>query len=241
MKNTALVSTTAMALLLVSATRFVALQPQAADASPKIEVAFVLDTTSSMTGLSEGAKRKIWTIARHMVSGRPTPTIKLGLIGYRDRGDEYVTRTFDLTDDVDAIYGHLMEFRAVGGGDKRESVNQALNEAVRGLSWSRDSKTLRIVFLVGDAPPHMDYADDVKYPETAQLARRDGIIINAIQCGVDTQTTQIWQEIAAMADGAYVQIDQSGGMTAISTPVDAELARLSAELSRTVVPYGNAA
>ena len=44
-----------------------------------------------------------------------------------------------------------------------------------------------------------------------------------------------------MADGAYVQIGQSGGMTAISTPVDAELARLSGELSRTVVPYGNAA
>ena len=59
--------------------------------APRIEVAFVLDTTSSMTGLIEGAKRKIWTIARQMVSGRPTPAIKLGLIGYRDRGDEYVT------------------------------------------------------------------------------------------------------------------------------------------------------
>jgi hypothetical protein len=194
-----------------------------------------------MTGLIEGAKRKIWTIARHMVSGRPAPTIKLGLIGYRDRGDEYVTRTFDLTDDVDAIYARLMEFAAVGGGDKRESVNKALNEAVRQLSWSKDAKTLKIVFLVGDAPPHMDYTDEVKYPETAQLARREGIVINTIQCGGDTETTQVWQEIAAMADGAYVQIGQSGGMTAISTPVDAELARLSGELSRTVVPYGTAA
>src|SRR4030095_5669585 len=204
MKNTVLVSITAMTLLLVSATRFVALQPQPTDVSPKIEVAFVLDTTSSMTGLIEGAKRKIWTIARHMVSGRPTPTIKLGLIGYRDRGDEYVTRTFDLTDDVDAIYGHLMEFRAVGGGDKPESVNQALNEAVTKLSWSKDANALRIIFLVGDAPPHMDYPADVKYPETIQQAIRAGIIINAIQCGADLQTTQVWQEIATMAQGAYV-------------------------------------
>ena len=241
MKKIVLVLITAAMLFPVLATGFVTAQSRTADVSPKIEVAFVLDTTSSMTGLIEGAKRKIWTIARHMVSGRPTPTIKLGLIGFRDRGDEYITRKFDLTDDVDAIYGHLMEFRAVGGGDKPESVNQALNEALKNLSWSRDANTLRIVFLVGDAPPHMDYPDDVKYPETAQLARRNGIIINAIQCGSDTQTTQFWQEIAAMADGAYVQIDQSGGMTAISTPVDAELARLSAELSHTVVPYGNAA
>ena len=68
-----------------------------------------------MSGLIEGAKRKIWTIARQIVSGRPTPAIKLGLIGYRDRGDQYVTKAFDLTDDIDAIYGHLVEFAAVGG------------------------------------------------------------------------------------------------------------------------------
>jgi hypothetical protein len=241
MKSITLVSITAMALSLVSTTRFVGAPPQPADVAPRIEVAFVLDTTSSMTGLIEGAKRKIWTIARHMVSGRPAPAIKLGLIGYRDRGDEYITRNFDLTNDVDAIYGHLMEFKAVGGGDKRESVNQALSEAVTKLSWSKDANSLKIIFLVGDAPPHLDYLDDVQYPDTAQLARRSGIIINTIQCGRDTQTTQVWQEIAALAEGAYVQIDQSGGMTAISTPVDAELARLSAELSRTVVPYGSAA
>jgi von Willebrand factor type A domain len=244
MKRTTLILLAAWTLLRVSAMGFVAAAPPrapVADVSPRIEVAFVLDTTSSMAGLIEGAKRKIWTIARHMVSGKPAPTIKLGLVGYRDLGDEYVTRVFDLTDDVDAIYGHLMEFRAVGGGDKPESVNQALNEAVTRLSWSKDANALRIIFLVGDAPPHMDYPAEVKYPETIQQAIRAGIIINAIQCGADMQTTQFWQEIAAMAQGAYVQINQSGGMTAISTPVDAELARLSEELSRTVVPYGDAA
>jgi von Willebrand factor type A domain len=211
-----------------------------ADASPRIEVAFVLDTTSSMAGLIEGAKRKIWTIARQMVGGRPTPAVKLGLIGYRDRGDEYVTRAFDLTDDIDAVYGHLTEFRALGGGDNPESVNQALNEAVTKLSWDKNPGTLKIIFLVGDAPPHMDYPDDVKYPETIALAARAGILINAIQCGGLALTTAFWREIASRAGGAYVQIDQSGGMRAIATPVDGELARLSSELSRTVVPYGKA-
>ena len=32
-------------------------------AKPVVEVAFVLDTTGSMGGLIEGAKRKIWSIA----------------------------------------------------------------------------------------------------------------------------------------------------------------------------------
>jgi hypothetical protein len=86
----------------------------------------------------------------------------------------------------------------------------------------------------------MDYPDDVKYPEIVQQALKAGIIINTIQCGFRSDTTPVWLEIAARTEGAFVQIDQSGGMTAITTPVDSELARLSAELSRTAVPYGKA-
>ena len=73
----------------------------------RIEVCFVLDTTGSMGGLIEGAKQKIWSIANEMISAQPTPELKLGLIGYRDRGDDYVVKSFGLTDDIDAIYGHL--------------------------------------------------------------------------------------------------------------------------------------
>jgi hypothetical protein len=213
---------------------------QAADVTPRIEVSFVVDTTGSMGRLISGAKQKIWTIAREMVGGRPSPAIKLGLVGYRDRGDAYVTKVYDLTDDLDAVYGHLMEFQAQGGGDNPESVNQALHEAVTKVSWSRDPNVLKIIFLVGDAPPHMDYPDDVKYPESVKLAKAAGITIITIQCGSYAPTTTIWKEIAAMAGGGFVQIDQSGGMTATTTPVDAELARVGAELNRTVVPYGNA-
>src|SRR5207253_11223020 len=62
---------------------------------PRIEVCFVLDTTGSMGGLIDGAKQKIWSIANEMVSAKPTPELKLGLIGYRDRGDEYVVKSFN--------------------------------------------------------------------------------------------------------------------------------------------------
>ncbi len=105
---------------------------------PRMEVCFVLDTTGSMTGLIEGAKQKIWSIANEMVSAKPTPELRLGLVAFRDRGDDYVTKDFDLTNDIDAIYGQLQSFHAAGGGDTPESVNEALDDAVRKMLWSTD-------------------------------------------------------------------------------------------------------
>ncbi len=101
----------------------------AAAKAPRIEVCFVLDTTGSMGGLIEGAKLKIWSIANQMVAAKPTPNLKIALIGYRDRGDEYVTRLYGLSEDIDAVYANLQKFQAGGGGDTPESVNQALHEA----------------------------------------------------------------------------------------------------------------
>src|SRR5262249_41183137 len=105
--------------------------PAALEARPRIEVCFVLDTTSSMTGLIEGAKQKIWSIANQFVSASPAPELKIGLVAFRDRGDEYVVRAHALTDDIDSIYAKLREFRAEGGGDMPESVNEGLDAAVR--------------------------------------------------------------------------------------------------------------
>jgi len=206
---------------------------------PRIEVCFVLDTTGSMGGLIEGAKQKIWSIANEMISAQPTPELKLGLIGYRDRGDEYVVKSFSLTDDIDAIYGHLREFQAGGGGDAPESVNEALAEAIHKMPWSSDSKVLKIIFLVGDAPPHMDYANGPKYPDLCREAAKKDLIINTIQCGEMAETKPIWQEIAKMSEGSYVGISQSGNVAVISTPMDKELSRLNEQIGATLIPYGD--
>src|SRR6476469_7027764 len=167
------------------------------DKKPNVEVVFCLDTTGSMGGLIEGAKQKIWAISNQIVAGRPTPNLKVGLLAYRDRGDAYVTRMTELTDDLDQIYATIKEFKAEGGGDTPESVNQALHESVTRFKWSDDKDTLRIVFLVGDAPPHMDYKDDIKYPETCKIAAGQGIIINTVLCGNDGEAKKHWQEICA--------------------------------------------
>ena len=61
-------------------------------------------------------------------------------------------------------------------------VTQALNEAVNEIAWSDGRKVLKIIFLVGDAPPQMKY-DEVKYPEICKMAVEKNLIINTIQCG----------------------------------------------------------
>jgi hypothetical protein len=208
---------------------------------PRIEVAFVLDTTGSMGGLIEGAKSKIWSIANELVAATPRPEIRMGLVAYRDRGDTYVTQIHDLSPDLDAIYGSLRGLVADGGGDGPESVNQALSDAVTKLSWSQDRKTLKLVFLVGDAPPHMDYAQDVPYARTIQEAVKKDLVVDTIQCGGDGETARVWQEIARLGEGKFVALGQSGDMVATSTPVDGEIAVLARELGKTAVGYGDAA
>lgn len=205
----------------------------------RIEVAFVLDTTGSMSGLIDAAKQKIWSIANTLATTKPSPQIKMGLVGYRDRNDDYVTRRLALTDDLDAVYEFLMGFEANGGGDGPESVNQALYEAVNKMNWSPDDKTYKVIFLVGDYPPHMDYDNDVKYPESCKLAAEKGIIINTIQCGTYADTTPIWQDIAKKAEGQFFCVDQSGSAIVQATPFDANLAELSRRLDNTRIFYGS--
>lgn len=204
----------------------------------KIEVVFVLDTTGSMGGMIEAAKEKVWSIASSMASAQTAPEIKMGLVAYRDRGDDYVTRVVNLSADLDSVYARLMDFRADGGGDGPESVNQALYDAIHNISWSQDPHTYKVVFLVGDAPPHMDYQDDVKYPETLAAALKKDILVNTIQCGQSTSTTSQWERIAGLGQGRYFQVEQAGSAIAIATPFDKKLAELSEQLDETRLYYG---
>jgi Mg-chelatase subunit ChlD len=235
MKTTSILIACALAAITTLHAKVTSPEPR-----PKVEVAFVLDSTGSMGGLIEGAKEKIWTIANSIIARDPKPGVRIGLVSYRDRGDDYITRMHDLTDDIDTVFSQLRQFSAGGGGDGPESVNQALHEAVTLMSWSKDKDITRIIFLVGDAPPHMDYQDDIKYPETCKLAARAGIIINTVQCGNMAETTPVWKEIAKLAEGTYIALAQTGGMIAITAPQDGEIARLSRELGDTSVAYGDA-
>ena len=209
-------------------------QPRA----PRIEVVFALDTTGSMEGLIAGAKRKIWSIANFIAEAQPKPEVRIGLVGYRDLGDAYVTRFYDLSDDMDTVFKHLSSFRAEGGGDTPEHVARALHDAVERTSWSQDGQVVKIVYLVGDAPPHTDYHDGYDYRAIARHAGQKGIHINTVLCGNDPEAKVAWLEIAHAGHGEYASIAQSGGVATVATPFDDRLAELNRRLVGTALGYG---
>jgi Mg-chelatase subunit ChlD len=209
-------------------------------AAQRVEVVFVLDTTGSMGGLIDAAKEKIWSIASTLAQARQAPEISIGLVAYRDRGDAYVTQVVDLNRDLDSMYAKLMDFATDGGGDGPEAVNEALDAAIHRMSWSQDPSTYKVVFLVGDAPPHMDYANDVQYPQVVAAAAAKGIVVNTIQCGTLHDTVAPWQHIANLGGGRYFTVEQAGSAVAIATPFDSQIATLSAALDSTRFYYGTA-
>jgi hypothetical protein len=229
----------ATALLLLSTT---SIQAYATSQTPRprVEVAFVLDTTGSMGDLIEGAKRKIWSIASTIVDSNPNADIAMALVAYRDRGDDYVVKSMALSEDIQGLYGKLVKLEADGGGDTPESVNEALDKTINGLQWSAGSDVKRIVFLVGDAPPHMDYEQEHRYPAILKQASARHIVVNAVQAGDMQETTETWKAIAQFGHGRYISIPQDGGqVSVIITPYDDDILHLQLELDGSIVPYGN--
>ena len=226
---------------LLAAAPFAHAQEARPAARPNVEVVFCLDTTGSMGGLIGAAKQKIWAISNQIATGTPTPILKVGLVAFRDRGDAYVTKVTDLTDDLDSIHAQLQSFQAQGGGDFPESVNQALHESVTKISWSKDKKTLKMIFLVGDAPPHDDYAQEPDTLTTTASAVKSGMTVNTIQCGADAGTREVWQTIARRGEGRFFAIAQDGGVATVTTPYDARLSELGNKLGSTYLAYGGGA
>jgi len=180
------------------------LRPAAGQVGPRIDVAFLLDATGSMADEIDAVKVRIREMISEIAVGEPPPDVRFGIVAYRDRGDEYVTATYDLTRDIDQIVENLDQIEANGGGDYPESLNQALHAALHELSWDLEAGRSRLVFLIADAPPHLDYPEDYDYREEAQMAQEKGIVVHAIGAsGLDEEGERIFTEIAQTTEGSF--------------------------------------
>jgi hypothetical protein len=211
--------------------------PPTPAASHRIDVVFAVDTTGSMGGLLEGAKRTVWSIASHIKDIDSQADLHVGLVAYRDLGDEYVTKDFALTGDLDAMFAELSSYYAGGGGDTPEDVDAALYDAVHKMQWREGAK--KMIFLVGDAPP-ASRGEVPKFGDTVQVAANQQIVINTIRCGDDSETAGAWQAIAMAGHGEFSTIRQDGGVQQIATPYDDKLAELGRHMDETTVVYGDA-
>src|SRR5258706_10461194 len=151
----------------------------------RVDIVFAIDTTGSMGGLIDGAKRTVWSIAKQVSEIDKNADLHVGLVAYRDLGDEYVTRDFALTSDLDAVFTELSGYQAAGGGDIPEDVDAGLFDAVHKMQWRDGAK--KMIFLVGDAPP-ASRGEVPKFADSVKAAADAQIIVHTIRCGEMAET-----------------------------------------------------
>src|SRR4051812_44905009 len=170
----------------------------------KLDVQLLVDATGSMDDEISQLKSTMVSIAERIHSLPAAPDVRFALTTYRDRGDAYVTRTVPFTGDVDAFVRQLREVEASGGGDGPESVNQGLHDAIHKVQWRGDD-AVKLVLLVGDAAPHLDYDNDSDYAVEMVEAARLGIKVHALAAsGLDDQGEYVFRQIAETTEGQFV-------------------------------------
>lgn len=172
----------------------------------RIDVVFLFDSTGSMSDEIAVVKRTMKEMMDKVASGTPRPILRYGIATYRDRGDAYVTKTFPFTSDPDKAKQHIDSVQADGGGDGPESVNEALHVAIQKMEWDRGKGVSRLIYLIGDAPPHLDYPNDYNYKEELKVAKQRGITIHVIGCGEITDYANgvpIFKEVAQRTAGSF--------------------------------------
>jgi Mg-chelatase subunit ChlD len=181
-----------------------------------LDLVFLMDATGSMGDEIDRVKATVDTIASRITQLPGSSPPRLGLVAFRDRGDEYVTRAWDFTDSVPQFQQNLANVVAAGGGDTPESVQAGLNAAIHLPGWADNShgRRLRLVVLVGDAAPHLDYANDTPYPALLQQAVAAGIKILPIGAsGLDPQGEYIFRQFAQVTQGQFVFLTYADGVS----------------------------
>lgn len=169
---------------------------------PRLDLVFLIDATGSMGDEIAKLKASMRAVADQIAQLPGRPDTCYGLVAYRDRGDAFLTRTHDFTDDLGAFQQQLARVQAQGGGDMPEALNEALHEVVHGLSWRQDAA--RLVVLVADAPPHLDYGAPY-YDIDMQAALAKGIKVFAVGAsGLDPIGEYVFRQIAQYTAGRFV-------------------------------------
>ena len=169
----------------------------------QLDLVFVVDATGSMDDEIFKLKATLRTIAQDVARLPAQPDLCFALVSYRDKGDAYLVRSHDFTNDLNAFQGVLNQLQAAGGGDYPEAMNEALVEAVHHLSW-RGTGTTRMVFLLADAPPHLDTSGP-QYDDSMVAALGKGIKIFGVGAsGLDKQGEYIQRQIAQYTGGKFV-------------------------------------
>lgn len=204
-----------------------------------LDVLFLIDSTGSMDDEIDELKNNILSISAQIAALPSQPDVRFGMVTYRDRGDSYVTKATEFTRNVQDFQQALNGINAAGGGDDPEALQEALAHALHSVDW-RGGETVQLMFLVADAPPHLDYAQDYPYSQSLVEAAQMGIKIQPIasrlceagrsDCAGERrayadQAEYIFRQIAQFTGGSFIFLTyddtpQSSGEPGSDTHVD---------------------
>lgn len=169
----------------------------------QLDILLLLDATGSMGDEIAELKASIQSIAERTLELPGNPELRFGMVAYRDQGEAFVTRVVDFSYDYATFETELNAVQALGGGDYPEDLNQALDDALNAVSWSDEA--IPLVFLVADAPPHLDYGQENHYAVSALTAAQRGTKIFPIaSSGLDQQGEYIFRQIAQLTGSQFI-------------------------------------
>lgn len=183
----------------------------AAEPVPKsLDLMIMCDTTGSMGDELEYLVCELEDVVTRIRSENANVPTRISVNFYRDEGDEYVVREYPFTTDLAAAVTAISEQTADGGGDTPEAVHTALKSAVS-HNWDEDS--VKVMFLVLDAPPHGDVQiidETVKY--VGEAAEKGIRIVPVAASGVDKSCEYLLRSMALKTGGTYTFLTNDSGI-----------------------------
>lgn len=210
-------------------------------ADTKIQVALLLDTSSSMDGLIDQAKSRLWNIVNTLTTLRyngKMPVIEISLYEYGNDGlsveNGYIRQVTPLTTDLDLLSEKLFALRTNGGS---EYCGQVIKASLNELKWDDHKKSMKLIYIAGNEPFNQG---SVNYIESISEAVSKNIYVNTIHCGDDyTGQREFWKDGADKGNGEYFFIDHNQKIRYIATPYDIKIDDCNTRLNATYLYYGH--
>ncbi len=173
-----------------------------------VDLAFILDTTGSMSEEITAVKSTIQKVASAFNSNEVR--VRMGMVEYKDRTDGFVTKVYPMTTDAGRFSRQVASIEASGGGDTPEAMNEGLHAGLNGLDW-RGEAVAKMAFLIADAPPHLDYPNDVDYAADMRDAAHRGIqVFTVAASGMDDLGQVVFRQIAQYTGATNLFVMRGG-------------------------------
>lgn len=205
----------------------------------KIQVAILLDTSSSMDGLIEQAKARLWGIVNTLTTLRyrgQAPQIEIALYEYGNNGiktNDYIRQIVPFTADLDLISEKLFALTTWGGS---EYCGAVIDKAVKRLDWGKNSADMKLIYIAGNEPFTQG---SISYKTAIANALENDIYVNTIHCGRTGDGVQgMWRDGAVRGKGKYFNIDHNARIRHIDTPYDDRISDCNSRLNATYLSYG---